>query len=207
MTTLTTLGTKQAYSATRECDARTAITRGLAEYLEGLTVDSVGGRRNMLRKVYQTWAEPEDEAVFPSAVVLMSGSASYDASRFTPGVATSEQLPPPDSRYVSAVAEMTGEITVELWCNDPTARAELTAALEEALIPYDEMYGLMLDLPHYYGVRAVYELKSVQYPDNETTAMQRYRKALLTLSAQMPVVRLRSFPLARPRPVVQVNVV
>jgi len=205
ISTIAMPGTPIVYTANRECDARTAITRGLAEYLSGMTIDSVGGRRNALRKVFQTWPDAEDEAVYPSAVVLMRGVAAYDSSRFVPGINDREKLPAPDGRYVSTVAEMVGDLTVELWCNDSSERADLVAAFEEELVPYDDMYGLMLDLPHYYGNRAVYELKDVQYIDDEQTAMQRYRKALFTLTAQMPVVRLRSYPMAKPRVVIEVN--
>ena len=49
-------------SGVRETDTRTALTRGLAEYLAGLTVDAKGGRRLRLRDRKKAPAPPTQEA-------------------------------------------------------------------------------------------------------------------------------------------------
>jgi len=186
-------------------DSRTALCRGMAEYLfDTIQVDAEGGRRIRLKKVLSTWAEPEDEASYPAAIIAAPGSATYDASRFTPGIQAEQRVPAPDGRYAVTLAEMILDLSIELWTTDPTERAELVAAIEQGLNPLDTQYGLTLELPWFYNLRAVYELKSMQYLDTEEDAMRRYRRAAFTVTGQMPVIRLAAYPGAKPRPIVQV---
>jgi hypothetical protein len=183
----------------REGDARTALCRGLAEYLEdSIDFEAEGGRRFSLYRVFSSWAEPEDEAQYPSAYVSM-GAATYDASRFTPGLDADQKVPAPDNRYAITLAEMTADLSLELWCTDPVERAELVTAIEQALNPRIDVYGMTLELPWFYNLRAVYSLSSLQYIDSEEEAMRRYRRAVFTIAGQIPVIKLVSVPDAKPR--------
>jgi hypothetical protein len=193
------------YTANRETDARTSLTRGLAEYLEGLTTNAQGGRQIQLRRVYSSWAEPEDEARYPAAYVSSPGEGQYDASRFTPTVDHTERIAQPDGRYVVHLAEFVATLAVEVWANDPQERMQLAAAIEDAFNPLDYRYGMLLDLPHYYGLRADYAVQSMRYQDTEVDAMRRYRLAIFTLTASVPVVRLRAYAEGRPRAIVDVS--
>lgn len=198
--TLVLPGTPHVVSARHVGDTRTALCRGLAEYLlDNIQAEAEGGRKLRLKHVFSTWAEPEDEATYPSAIVYAPGSATYDASRFSPGVEARQRVPAPDNRYTVVLAEMVLDLTVELWTTDPSERAELVAAIEQGLNPLDNMYGLTLELPWYYNLRATYALQSMQYLDSEEESMRRYRRAVFTVTGQMPVVRLATIPGAKPR--------
>ena len=186
------------FTANRETDVRTALTRGIAEYLEQLEAQALGGRKLTFKKVLDTWAEPERQAQYPSLSILTPSPGSYDASGFTPSVDPKERLPAPDGRYVVKLAEFSVDMTLEVWANDPKERAELTAALEEMLNPVVYMYGFHLELPHYYNLRATYEMTSLQYPDAEEDAMRRYRRSLFVVHGNVPLVKLAAFPDARP---------
>jgi len=196
-TLITKSGTPQAYTANRETDARTALTRGLAEYLSQMVIDAKGGRQIRFKKVFQTWAEPEEQAQYPSAIVYSAESGRYEESKFTPSPDSTEKISAPDNRYLVSATEFVIDLKVEVWATDPKERAEICAALEAMFNPVDFMYGFQLEFPHYYGMRGVYELKDMQYLDTEIDAMRRYRKAAFTLSGQVPVVNLFTYPDAK----------
>jgi len=192
--------TPMIYTAYRSVDSRTAVTRGLAEYLsDSVFVNAEGGRQIRFKRIFDHWAEWEDGATFPSAIVYATSPGVYDASRFTPGVDHTERIADPDGRYVVALADFVIDLNLEIWCTDTHERMELVNACEVGLNPLDHMYGINLELPYYYGMRCIYELKSMQYIDSEEEAKRRHRRALMIVTAQLPVVRLKSLPLAKPR--------
>lgn len=191
-------------TANRETDARTALTRGLAEYLAQVQVEMPGGRRVAFRRVFESHAEPEDVAEFPSASVV-AGVGTYHPIRFTPGAAGKDRLPEPDGRYLLQSSEFRLEMAVEVWATDPKERQALVAAVEDAMVPVDWLYGARLELPHYFGARADYQLVSMSYADDEAELMRRHRRAVFAVAASLPVLRLASFPGARIRAVAEVE--
>lgn len=178
-------------TAVRECDAHTAMARGLAEYLGQQSIE-IGGRKLQLT-TYTTWAEPEDTVRYPAAAV---GAASgvYDRS-FTPDVQTTIA----GSARLLAFSEFAQELQVELWATDPKERSYLVGMVEEALNPVDWMYGMRLRLPFYHNTTATYELLTSQYIDSSDEAMAKYRRAILTVRGNMTTYRLLNFPDAYPR--------
>jgi hypothetical protein len=197
---------KESITGYRDVDCRTALTRALAEYLmDTVDVDAIGGRNITFKHVFQSWSEPEQEAKYPSAIVYAQSPGVYDASKFSPSATPKLQLAAPDSRYMLTMAEFVLDLAVEIWCTDPKERMEITNACEHAFLALDNMYGIILELPYYYGLRAVYELKSMQYLDSEEEAMRRYRRAIFILTAQVPIVRLASIPTSKTRLLVKVG--
>jgi hypothetical protein len=190
------------HTADRYTDTRTALTLGLADYIKTITTNAVGGRYISFREVFSSWAEPEQHAEFPSAIVYATGAGTYDASGFTPVPNSKQKVPAPDNRLVVKFAEFIQDLTVEIWCTDPEERQELVAACEEAFNPMSDMYGFILELPHYYNARAVFEMKSLAYQDTEIDAARRYRKAVFSITGQVPLIRLISFPGAKPKAIV-----
>lgn len=190
-------GTKHTFTTVRTTDSRTAVCRGLAEYLSSIVVNAPGGRQHRFNHVYQTYAEPDDNAQYPSAWVYTESPAMFDASRFTPGIASKDRTS--DGQYLMQTADLVADLTVEMWCTDPKERSELTHGMEIALNPVDWMYGFILELPHYYNQRAVYSLLSMQFVDGEEDAMRRYRLAQFVVNAQLPVIQLRRYPDMKPR--------
>lgn len=196
---ITDPSTPPHYTANRTSDARTALTRGLAEYLMTLMLPANGGRDFYFRKVYEVWAEPEDPADYPSAAVLMQEDAQYDSSRFTPNGMTAFRLPAPDGRYLLTSSELTAKLVVEIVATDPVERQALVSMVEDGMTPVDWMYGVRLALPHYFGQHATYEPLSVQYFDSDEEGMRRFRRAQITVAASVPVTRLSAYPDAQPR--------
>jgi len=187
------------FTANQETDARTALTRALAEYLSQLSYDDEGGRVLRFERVFQTWAEPEDEGVYPSAYVGASGDGSYEDARLSPSVPSDQRLNLPDGRYIVSGSDLAIDLVIEVRCTDPEARVALSAMLERDLNPVDWRYGFMLVMPHYFNQRGCFELMSSGYQDSETTAQQRLRVATFSIKARVPVTRLRAYPKAQLR--------
>lgn len=191
-------------TSNRETDCRTALTRGVADYLRSMSIDMPRGRQLAFKKVLNTWAEPESPAEYPSAIVYSTGQGTYDASRFTPGVSNRCKLPEPDGRYFVELADFVLDLTVELWTTDPNERVGLVKMVEDAFNPVDFMYGFRMDLPHYYGARASYEMKALSYVESEDDSARRYRRAMFTLGGRVPLIKLVEFPTAKPKARVEV---
>lgn len=182
-------------TATRETDARTALTRALKEYVEHLSVVAYGGREIRFNHVEETWAQHEQEAQRPAAAIYTAADGAYDASRLTPGIFAKLS----DGTQLMSSCEFVVDLLLEAWCTDPEQRSAFVQMLEDAFNPLDWMYGFRLTLPHYFNVRAEYELKSVAYPDSEEEALQRHQKAVFTLTGRVPVLQLVRYPANRTR--------
>lgn len=184
------------YTARRNVDVRSALTKGLAEYLSGLEVVAEGGRFLAFRKAFYAWAEPEDVAEYPSVIVLANLDGTYVDSKLSPGLNPRKRLPEPDGRYFVEACDYQLDMQVQVWTNDHNARMVLADAVENAMFPTTWMYGIRLELPFYHGVFAEYELYSSGYVDSEIDADRRIRRATFTVRGRLPVVRLAKFPAA-----------
>jgi hypothetical protein len=185
------------FTLVRQTDARTAVARGLKEYLLQLSYAADGGRLVKFNRVLDTWAPAEDKLLYPSAAVIAVGPGVYEASRLTPNANT-----PVENEALVQTSELNIDLNIEIMASDSAQRMALVAMLEDALTPTDYSYGLRLELPHYHNARATYEPKTIFYDDNPDEALRRHRKALILVSCCMPVLRVANLPLMRPRGVV-----
>ena len=161
---------RERLTANRETDVRTALTRGLKEYLERLSIDWPGGRQSRFKRVEQTWATPEESAEYPSASVYSEQPGVYEASSLTP-----ETIDLGDNLTIRKVAEFRQPLTVEFITMDPIERMALVAMLEDAFDPVDWMTGFRLELPHYFNTRAEFEKTGMDYVDGPVQAHRRMR--------------------------------
>ena len=195
-TTLVSSATQCAvYTPNVETDVRTAVTRGLAEYLESLKTSSGLNRSKtfQLVKVLDVWAEAEEIAKFPSACVYAVGDLTYDASRMTPKVIAEAKFTSPitkKSTYLATLAELSLPLSVELYANDPVERMACVKMIEDGLNPVSWMYGARLALPHYHGAHATYELLRCSYGDDGESVQRRLRSATFSVQVSCPQLRL-----------------
>lgn len=189
---------QEALTDVSDTDAKSALSRGLAEYLtEHVQISPDRGlAQTTLKKVVDMYAEPEVLSEYPSATVTFSGSGESDSSSM-------QALPVnrDGTKCLLVTASFTQDLVVEVWCANPLERSLFGNAVEEALDPVDWMCGLRLELTHYHNARATYMLKSVDYDDSDQQNMRRYRIARFTVTATVPRLRLVSYPLLDPRTV------
>jgi hypothetical protein len=196
--TLVKQGQREVIGGVQEVDARLAITRGLAEYIEDLQIDQPEGRRLRFKAVHEEYAEPEEQLQFPSAVVLLVGDGQYQQRGLTPALDPAERLPMPDGRYLVVPCDYVQDVSVEVWTDDVMARSQLVQLLERAFHPQFHRSGFVLELPYYFTTRATYLLKGLSIRDSADDAQRRVRVAAFTLQAQIPLITLFTFPDARP---------
>lgn len=182
-------------TARREGDVVTAMTRGLAEYVGQLVLESEDGREVRFHSVVHEHAEPEEDADYPVAVVATEGAVSYDASNFTPKL-SGGQIPTPDGRFVTVLSEAVATLVLHIFATDREMRSELAALLELGLSPTSFMYGCRLELPHYHNSRATYEPVSITYVEADGKARAGIWEAVIRLNATSPVIRLDTIPLS-----------
>lgn len=191
-------GTKPQYTARRSTDARTALTRGLADYLVQLSAE-VEERDVRLRRVLEHYAEPEERAVYPSACVYALGPGRYSPA-FTPQVTPGVQVPGTDpAAFLVTTSELQLDMTVDVWTTDPVMRMAVCSMLEDGLNILDWRGGVLVELPHYYGHRASYDLLDTAYVDDDANASAGNWRAMLTVSGKVSVARLKTLPQARAR--------
>lgn len=196
-------------TANRETDAVTALKRGLKEYLEQVHLD-VYGVRIRFEQVHDVWANTDQVATFPSAAIMAVDEAEYDYSSFTPTLNPDMQVvlgsEPSDTKsYLVKYAEVAVRLACEVHCSSTDERVAVAMMLEDALNPVDFMYGFMLDLPHYYNQRAVFEPVTTQMMDSDSSARRRWRPGTVFLTGQISLLRVRSLPQFRPKTLVVVE--
>lgn len=203
-------GAAQPLTANKETDARTAIMRGLEEYVQSTVVaEPQGGRQVKFKAVFNTWPDTMDEAQYPSAIVYSpDDKAIYDASRFAPVIDPSTQVAtsPSGNTYAVPMSEFISKVTVEIRCADRFEREAFMSACEDAFNPVDYQYGFVLQLPHYFNQRAQYELLTSKYHDSEVDVTRRFRVGSFEFTAQLPLTRLFKRPLLKIRTSIQVQV-
>lgn len=168
----------------RETDCRNALTRGLKEYFEQLSI-LWQGRELSFAQSFHDWADAEDDADYPAFIAYTVTEGTYAASNLAPSPLT-VKVPDGSRRYVRQVSEFEVPVHVDVWCNDSESRMGLIAMLEDAMSPVDWMYGFVLKLPHYWGAHASYEPVSSLYLDDPEKVYRRWRIASLTFNAAVP---------------------
>ncbi len=182
---------KHTHTSHRETDARTALKRGLANYLASLPtfIHPTHQRVIKLEAVFDVWPDQEDKIVIPSATVYSSDPHPYEAHSLSPTIDPSCKI---DAvTYVVKYAEIKFDMTIDILTSDPEERVVFAMMMEDALNPVEWMSGFRLDLPHYHNQRATYELLDGNYPDDEPNVFKRNRHLTYTLRGNVSAVRIK----------------
>lgn len=184
-------GDEQVFTDVRLEDPRTALARGLFEYISGLSSNWIHGRLLRFESFRFTWADLEDPAKFPAGAIFADAPATYADS-----ILVGKLVKTSSGQYLRSVAEVEQAFVIALWANDARERSGLVTMLEDALEPSRNRTGLCLELPYYYGARASYEKKSLDFRDTSTEAQRRVRRALISVTANVPQLVPESTDLA-----------
>ena len=187
----------QVRTSNQTTDSRTAVKRGLAEYLSQLVLDLRGGRQVRFKRVYDAWPENEDRIEFPAGIVHTTGAGIYADTRLTPGVSKDDGVG--NDEYLSQSSEYDITLNLEVWARDNEQRVGMAMLVEQALTAVDYQFGVTIELPHYFNTRAKYDLVSSSFPDDEISAFHNHRRIIFAIGARVPLIRAVSFPLAFPR--------
>lgn len=179
----------------RETDARTALARGLGEYLRQLSFEDHTSRLHRFERVSYDWEVAGVDSVYPAAGVTPAGDSKYDAQ----GLGGSSPFKVAEGLYLKSWAELTTTLMVEVFGTDQVERQQLVAMLEDALNPVDWMVGCRLELPHYFNERATYGVLSCRYVDGDAEVSQESWKAVMMVEGRVLATRLVTHPSAQIR--------
>lgn len=186
-----------------ESDVRTALIRGLSEYLEQLEVTFKGRRPAAFKRVVQTFTDLETKVEFPGAVVYALGTGTYDATHLA---AKTFYLEDGTRRALRQTSEYAVSLSVDFFANDKLEREALMSMLEDAFDPVDWMSGVRITLPSYHSARATYERISNSTEETSVDAQRRIWKGSMTIAASAPLLRrVGVIPVMRPRFEVEVS--
>ncbi len=199
-----------------ECDTRTALLRGLAEYLRQLSIVGNAGTEIAFKDAVHTWGEAAPPARLPAASVHSASEGTYehgmdggqisrkDEVRLIVDTNATSEVVAPYALYAHQPNDFTCDMTVEIWAAKEQ-RVWLMKMLEDDLNPVTWMSGFRLNLPHYHGVRGTYALKSSAYLEGPEDAKRGVYKAQCTLTGSIPQIRLMRYVKGSPRSVISVR--
>lgn len=188
----------------RTRSAAEAPVLGLKDYLETLEFPVSGGQHVRFETVVEHKAEPEDLAEYPGACVYIEGEVDYGEEEGSIGPYYTIENDIEDCTLIQ-MGECKASLLVHAWANEPDHRTNLVSMMEDAFNPVEFQNGFQLELPHYYNVRAAYILKQIEFEDNDSDNMRRYRKVGVRVEVRWPYVRLFRIPRLVPRSVVEVT--
>ena len=189
----------------QETDARVAMSRAVADYHAPMEFRPSGGRLVRFESAFYEWAVPEVEAAYPSVCVYANGAQTYDANGFTPHVGISPRVHLSANDFLIHTSNLTLALKIQVYASDPEERMALVAGLENAFSPVLFQSGFRLDMPHYFGARAAFLQKSLEYEDSAEDAQKRWRRATVMLEGRGPVYRIEKLPRATYKPDVRVT--
>lgn len=138
---------------------------------------------------------PED-LKFP-AIVFEPGRYTLDPKGFTPAAdESSRDVYCPGTVLVSAV-EYVERVTLEVWASTRQQRRTILAGIEWALHPVEQMSGVRLRLPDYYGQTVHFDALEGQNIDDEDSGRRR-RRSEMVFEMRFDLVTLRRYQTLRP---------
>lgn len=195
---ITNVSDQQVMSMFSESDVKTAIARGLRDYITELDIHWPGGRHFRFIDVMVSTADTEVFAKFPSASVFGETEGEFEDMQCAPAIVQVDD--PRDRRYVRVLSNYTMPIEVTVWATDKNERTALCAMLDNAFDPVDWMSGFRLELPFYFNARATYLCERSEYMEDEDDTQKRRRKAKYYLTGTCPkIVPIGPLPNAHPR--------
>lgn len=189
---------KASYSRKHILSLRAAMAFALTDKLRNTGFSTPGGGLTYLNEVYPEWPDPEDNFVTPAATI-MPGTAVYEDAGMTPTLLQETWEPYGQPGWgLYKTSELVVPYTIQIRCPTSAERDVIVAGVEdmwvddEVLMDHQEgaRYGILIDLPQYWGVTATFTLMSMETLDNEDAAMRNHREATFSIMGRAPAVKL-----------------
>jgi hypothetical protein len=132
----------------------------------------------------------------------LPGAGEYQPVGLTPYVVESTRDEERKDCALQVMGEYFEAFTVECWADSMPLRRSLVAALEDAFVPSEAIYGLRFRMPDYHDQTVCFTLATSMRPD-DPDAVRNRRWAHLGLEMRFEVVKL--VPVEGFRPEVEVG--
>lgn len=187
------------YSRKQTLDVRSAMATAIARKLRDSVFPRGSGGSIKFAEVFESWPSYEQRYVPPSACVLPTPTL-YDAARLTPTLLEDTWEPPGDVGFgLYQLADIEVEFEINIRAASSAERSDIIAGLEQAWVAdgilMDQVagarYGILLEMPEYWGLCAGFSLVSARTLDDEDKAMREHREAVLSVKGVASQVTLR----------------
>lgn len=195
--TLPTFPPKSSYPRTRTQSLRAAMAEAIATRLYALRFDVPGGP-TMFAEVYAAWPDPESHYVTPAAVVL-PGPGTYEDAGLTPTLLDDTWEPQGRPGWgLYKTAELVVPFEVQVRCPTDAERDVVVATVEDSWIADGVLmdhrdgprYGVVLEMPGYWGTCASFSLLSSRVMDDAEGVMRGQREATFQITGRAAQVKL-----------------
>lgn len=155
----------------------------------------MGSNTDRFAEVFDVWPSFLETAVFPAAAIVPGGFRFADSST-TPKLLEETWEPQGMPGWgLWKTAECQAELSLVVRTDLVGERPALMRAVEDAFQSVQinkpgPRYGLVVQLPEYYGVDARLAVLDGQLIDSEDSAMRERRDAVFTISASAPRVQV-----------------
>ena len=187
------------FSRKQTLDLRSAMVAAIAKRLKAAVFPTKsGGPTVKFAQVFEHWPDYTQKYVATTAAV-MPAQWPYDAARLTPSLI--EETWEPRGKVglgLYALADISADFEIYLRSPSDFERSVFIAGLEQLWVADEVLmdpvagarYGVVIEMPEYWGVCAGFALKSVRVLDDENKAMREHREAIVTLTGQATQVKL-----------------
>lgn len=187
------------FSRKQSLDLETAMARAIVNFLSAQAYPGAAGI-GLIRfaQVFEEWPGSNDEFVSPGVCVLPDGELAYGPSHPTPRLLEDTWENPGEAGfglYELSEASMAFQVVVRA----PTGpeRNALKAGIEQLfvdpqvlMVPTGARYGVLANMPEYFGLNCRLSLGSSRKLDGADNAMKNINEAQFVIRAEAPHVRV-----------------
>lgn len=197
--------TRDQYSRTRTNSVRQAMAAALAESMREAQFQDQLGRAVRFARVYDAWPTHTDRLVVPAACVLPNPTR-FSESQLTPSLLRETWEPEGQAGFgLYKVAEVEADFEVEVRAPTSAERDVVLSGMEDLWTASDSRgvelsgfqpgltqprYGIVCELPGYWGLCGAFWLQGSRPLDNEQSAIREHWSAICTIRGLAPAVRL-----------------
>ena len=189
------------YSRKATIDVRSAMALAVARHLRGL--EFFNPSRFQFSEVFEEWPSYLSRYVPPAACVLPT-AAKYGDALLTPALCEDTWEVKGEAGFgLYKLSELEVDLEVSIRAAHTSEREAIILGVEQSFVDVGLLmtetsgrYGILLDMPEYYGTQCRLSLSSSRVMDDEDRAIREQRDCVLTLQAQASVFRVgRVYPL------------
>ena len=190
---------REQFSRSATLDLETAIATALTGSLKQNYLGPGGKGKVAFAQVFEDWATFEDDFVSPSAVVMPDGELLYGPSQLVPSLIEETWEPQHEQGFgLYVLSEATKDFTVVIRSSNQAERNALKAGVETSFVAPEvniapvlgERYGVVIDMPGYWGLPVTLKLLGSRKLDDADSAAKNIWQAEFRIAAQARHVKL-----------------
>lgn len=184
---------REQYSRSADLDLETAMAKALNDTINRDYAGAGGKGTVRFAQMFNDWPSFEENFVSPNAAVLPDGELLYGPSHLVPSLIEETWEPKGEAGFgLYVLSEATKEFLVTVRSSNQEERNALKAGVETAFVAPEvniaprlgERYGVVVDMPGYWGLPVMLKLLGSRKLDGADNAAKNINEAEFRISAQ-----------------------